>query len=167
MERVDRRQALDEHIADAEAHRGEPRQREPDHSQILTDGGGDEGEPREGHGRPRPLTGGRPLTQHHRGEDDGEERLGLDHDRGEAGRHTQGDAEELQEELAGEEEETGHDEGAPGYGRPGQPQGGDGRDEKAEEGELGRRHHVEGDPGRHEREAPDHRHEQRQDHVDA
>ena len=39
MECVYRRQALDEHIADAEAHRSQSRQSEPDDGQILTDAG--------------------------------------------------------------------------------------------------------------------------------
>src|SRR4029077_18355596 len=98
MGQLDRRQALDEEITDAEAHRGEAGEREADGRQIVTDSGGDEGEPREGYRRPRPLTDGGPLPQDERGEDDGEEGLGLDHDRGEAGRHTQRDAEELEKE---------------------------------------------------------------------
>src|ERR1700694_41867 len=53
-----------------------------------------------GHGQ---LPPSRLLLQDQAGEEDGEEGLGLDDDRRQAGRHSVGEAEELEEELPGEQ----------------------------------------------------------------
>jgi len=123
-------------------------------------------EPRERHRGAGPRAGAGALAQGQRGEQDGEERLGLDHDRGQAGRHPGGDPEELQEELPHEQREADRDQDPPGNARSRQYQGGRDRDEEAKRGELRRREVVERPSGRDEGEAPDDHHEEHEGEMD-
>jgi hypothetical protein len=59
----------------------------PRRRQVTADGERDQREPCEGHRGAGPVAAGGALAQGQGGEEDGEQRLGLHHDRGQAGRH--------------------------------------------------------------------------------
>src|SRR5215813_4204502 len=76
-------------------------------------------------------SGPRALVQGERDEEDREERLGLDDDRGQTRRRAVGEGEELQQELAGEQRQAERHERAPGE-RPSEPDRRRGRDQKSD-----------------------------------
>ena len=91
------------------------------------------------HRHPAELTRRHALSERQRREEDGEERLRLYGDRGQAGRHSVGDPEELEQELPGEERQADGHEHGPRNRRPGQHQCGYGGDQEPQRGKLGRR----------------------------
>jgi hypothetical protein len=90
----------------------------------------------------------------------------VDDQRGEPGRHAGGDPEELQQELAGVERQSGQDEHAPADPRARQDEGRQTGDEEAKRRELGRREAVETDPRGDECEPPEHGDEEAERGVD-
>jgi len=95
-------QALEEHVADGEAHRRDQREEESGQRELAADREADQRQPGECHrGASHWRAVGRSPSAK-RGEHDGEERLRLHDHRGQPGRHAVRDAEELEDELARE-----------------------------------------------------------------
>ena len=155
LERRRRRKALEEQIADGPRDGRPEREREADQCEIGTHRQRDGRESREAEGHPQRLSWRRALAQQQRREDDREQRLRLHDDRREAGRHTAGDAEELQQELAGEEREADRDQHRPRHRGPREHQGRHRGDDEAGRGELCGRQIVEADACGDEGESPD------------
>ncbi len=101
--------------------------------------------------RPDDLAPGRGLLDHRRGDDDREDDLGLQHQRGQASRHPEVERDVQQAELAQAHERADSDDGLPGRLRP--------RDEPHREEQQGR-HPVETLVDDHEVGSPQHRDEQ-------
>jgi hypothetical protein len=104
----------------------------------VADGDRDQDEARERHAHPGELPARGRLSQDRGGEQDREEGLRLDGDRREPGRHPAGDAEELEQELPGEEREADRHERPPRDGRPREERGGHGGDEEPQGRKLRR-----------------------------
>src|SRR5262249_4174402 len=134
---VDGGRGVEEDVTDSPADRGAQREDESDRAEVAADRQRDQAEAGKGQRDAGYLSGPRALVQGERDEEDREERLGLNDDRGQTRRHAVGEGEELQQELAGEQRQAERHERAPGE-RPSEPDRRRGRDQKSDRRQLWR-----------------------------
>ena len=154
---VARAGALDDQVAGAPRRRGEHDERQSADADGAPVGlKGDQPDAGEGQRHPGDLEPARPLAEHRGGEEQREERLGLQHQRGEARRDADVHADEQQRELDHADDERDRRDPAPGHRAAGRDhEHGERRERVPQGGEQQRRHVLEADLDDHEVEAPE------------